>query len=77
MKSNVGKTERLIRVSGGFALISSGIFFGNSWALIGTLMVLTAFIGWCPVSEMLGVSTCRYPAKIPADTRGQIPNRII
>jgi hypothetical protein len=77
MESNVGKTERLIRVSGGFALISAGAFLGNLWALSGILMMLTAFIGWCPVSEVLGVSTCRFPAKIPADTRGQIPNRLV
>ena len=77
MESNIGKIEGLIRVTGGFAFISAGAFLGNLWAFIGILMMVTAFIGWCPVSEVLGVSTCRCPAKIPADTRGQIPNRII
>ena len=77
MVCNIGKTERLIRVSSGFALISSGIFLGNIWALIGTLVMLSAFIGWCPVSEIFGVTTCRDPARIPADTTGQITNRII
>ena len=77
METNIGKPEQLIRVFGGFALICCGIFFGNIWALIGTLVMLTAFMGWCPLSKLLGVSTCRYPAKIPADTRGQITNRII
>jgi hypothetical protein len=76
MDTNIGKAEQLIRVCGGFALICCGIFFGNIWALIGTLVMLTAFIGWCPLSKLWGVSTCRYPEKIPADTRGQMSNRI-
>ena len=77
METNVGKKEQLIRVCAGFTLICCGIFLGNVLALIGTLVMLTAFVGWCPLSELLGVSTCRYPEKIPADTRGQITNRIL
>ncbi|MBW2442304.1 MAG: DUF2892 domain-containing protein [Deltaproteobacteria bacterium] len=33
-------------------------------AFIGSLLILTARIGWCPLSRMFGVSTCRYPVKI-------------
>ena len=68
METNIGKTEQLIRVCGGFALICCGIFFGNIWALIGTFVMLTAFIGWCPLSKLLSVSTCRYEATVlPAE----------
>ena len=69
MRCNVGKTERLIRVIAGLALIGIGVIWGVWWAIIGILVVITSLLAWCPVSALLGVSTSPYDDEnIPADT---------
>jgi hypothetical protein len=75
MKCNIGKTERLIRVVGGLMLMGAGIFFGGLWAILGVVVMATALVGWCPVSAMLGISSCRGDETLPADTSGQHSDR--
>ena len=43
--------------------------------LIGLFFVLTAIIGWCPISRLLGISTCKYDEEVPADTTDQHTDR--
>jgi hypothetical protein len=58
MKCNVGKTDRVIRVLIGLALLIGGIYFGSGWGAIGLVPLLTAAIGWCPLYAPFGLSTC-------------------
>jgi len=51
------------------ALVSSYLFFINLGAFCLSLLVLTAFIGWWAVSGILGVSTRKNMANIPADKK--------
>jgi hypothetical protein len=37
--------------------------------------MLTALVGWCPVSAVLGLSSCRDNETLPADTSGQHTER--
>ncbi|MGD9261496.1 MAG: DUF2892 domain-containing protein, partial [Desulfobacterales bacterium] len=71
------KLRRNLKANMGFGgmLRSSWLFFVNLCALIVALLVLTAFIGWCVVSEMLGASTCKSPPRIPVDNSGLIANQ--
>ena len=71
------KLRRNLRANIGFwgVLISSWLFFINLCALIIALLMLTAIIGWCVVSEIFGVSTCESAAKIPADNTDLIANQ--
>jgi hypothetical protein len=75
MKCNIGKTERLIRVAGGLLLMGAGIFIGGLWALLGAVVMATALVGWCPVSAVLGLSSCRDNETLPSDTSGQHTDR--
>jgi hypothetical protein len=75
MKCNIGKTERIIRVAGGLLLTGAGIFIGGLWAILGVIVMLTALVGWCPVSAVLGLSSCRDNETLPADTSGQHTER--
>ena len=59
MKCNVGKTEQMIRIVTGFVILGLGIYWGNWWGIVGILPIITGSIRYCPVSEILGVSTCR------------------
>ena len=58
MTCNVGKTDRIIRVLIGLALIGLGVYF-NSWlGAIGVIPLVTAAIGWCPLYVPFGLSSC-------------------
>lgn len=58
MIANVGKSDRIIRIALGIALLSL-IFVGPQtwWGLIGVIPLATAFINFCPVYQALGLST--------------------
>ena len=58
MKTNVGGTERLIRVVVGVAIVGIGIAYQSWWGAVGLVPVATGLIGWCPPYALLGISTC-------------------
>jgi hypothetical protein len=58
LKCNVGSTERIIRIIVGIIIVSAGIGYRSWWGLVGLAPITTGIIGWCPVSQLLGVSTC-------------------
>lgn len=57
MKTNMGKTDRIIRFVIGLVIIVWGIATGSWWGLIGLIPLLTAFVNWCPLYTLLGIST--------------------
>ena len=59
MNTNVGNTERAIRIGGGLVLVvlaASGTV--GLWGYLGLLPMVTGAIGWCPPYAMLGINTC-------------------
>jgi len=82
MRSNTGKTDRLIRVALALVIIFGSIYIGGLWAILGIVILLTAIIGWCPVYALFRLSTSKDQEEIPADTSGQHqpprgPNRFL
>ncbi len=59
MKCNVGPTEKIIRITAGTIIVLGGLVFSSWWGLVGFAPIITGLIGWCPVSKILGVSTCK------------------
>lgn len=59
MKCNVGKTEQTIRIAVGILIILIGLYFRNWWGIIGIAPIITGTIRYCPLSDILGVSTCK------------------
>lgn len=60
MKQNVGHVDRLIRVIIGVLLLSLLIFLegGARWfGLIGIIPLVTAFMNFCPLYAIFGIST--------------------
>lgn len=59
MKCNVGKTERTIRIILGFLIVSIGVYYKSWWGVVGFAPIITGLIGYCPLSDILGISTCK------------------
>lgn len=61
MKANVGNVDRVIRFIVGLALLSLLFALQGSarWlGLIGLIPLLTAFMRYCPLYSILGLSSC-------------------
>lgn len=61
MKINEGVTDRVIRMTAGYLILSAFFLIeGNArWlALFGFVPLLTGLVGNCPAYTLLGVKTC-------------------
>lgn len=58
MKSNVGKTDKIVRWLVGLALIVVGIIYKSWWGAIGLIPITTALLGFCPFYSIIGLSSC-------------------
>jgi hypothetical protein len=61
MKTNVGTTDRVLRVVVGILLLALLFVLdgGIRWiGLIGLVPLATAIIGWCPAYTLFGITTC-------------------
>jgi hypothetical protein len=70
MRCNVGRKERLVRTFIGLAVLGAGVLFESWWGLLGLIPLATAAIGWCPLSAVMGVNTCKEENVLPTDTTG-------
>ncbi|ODA39864.1 DUF2892 domain-containing protein [Desulfosporosinus sp. BG] len=64
MKCNVGGTERIIRIAAGVIILLLGLYYKSWWGIIGLLPLITGAIRYCPISSLLGISTCKVEDKI-------------
>jgi hypothetical protein len=57
--TNEGKTDRVLRVIIGLALLAL-VFVGpqTAWGWIGLVPLLTGLFGFCPVYRLVGFNTC-------------------
>lgn len=62
MAVNEGKTERVLRVLAGLALLAGLpiVLHGAAkwWGLVGLVPLLTGLSGYCPAWSLLGINTC-------------------
>ncbi len=57
MKFNVGTLDRSIRFVLGAVIIGAGIFYQSWWGVIGLLLIITGFIGWCPAYALFNIDS--------------------
>jgi hypothetical protein len=64
MKRNEAVWDRMIRVVLGGGLVSL-VFVGPQtlWGVVGILPLVTGLAGYCPLYQLLGLSTCPIPSK--------------
>ena len=59
MKSNIGKMDKIIRLTIGVIIIVSGIYYESWWGAIGVIPLLTALMNWCPMYKICGTSSSK------------------
>ncbi|MFA5327719.1 MAG: DUF2892 domain-containing protein [Prolixibacteraceae bacterium] len=57
MKSNVGQTDRIIRVVIGLGIAIGGVIFESYWGLIGILILATGVYRYCLLYQLFGMNT--------------------
>ncbi|MFP4078487.1 MAG: YgaP family membrane protein [Bacillota bacterium] len=58
MKSNVGRTDQIVRYILAIVLILLSIWLENYWLLIPAIIIgFTAAISWCAVYKLFGIDT--------------------
>lgn len=57
MKCNVGKTDQIIRIIIGIAIITFGIIQKSLLGAIGLIPLLTGIFRWCGVYSLLKINT--------------------
>ena len=56
---NVGGLDRAVRVVAGLALVAAAVTgFLGPWAYLGVIPLVTAFMGSCPLYNLVGINTC-------------------
>ncbi len=64
LKKNVGKTDKIIRISLGVVLIVLAIVLNTWWLFILAVAALaTAFVGFCGLYRVFGINTCKIDRK--------------
>ena len=58
MKCNIGRAEQIVRIVIGVAVVLLGLYYKSWWGVIGIVPIITGLIRYCPVSDVLGISTC-------------------
>lgn len=64
MNANVGSTDKIVRlvlalVAVGFAFVTGiSSLLGIVLAVVGVVLAVTAFTGFCPIYRVFGISTC-------------------
>jgi len=56
--TNINSTDRIIRLVAGIVLLSL-VFIGpqTPWGYVGLILIVTAFINFCPAYALFGFST--------------------
>lgn len=61
MKKNVGTTDKIIRIVIGLVIGALGVYYESWWGLLALVPIATAFLSFCGLYTIFGISTC--PAK--------------
>ena len=59
MNCNVGKTEQVIRITIGAAIVLVALYYRSWWGLIGLVPIITGVTRYCPANAVLGIQNCK------------------
>jgi len=62
MKMNIGSIDKIIRILVGIFLVSMFFWVDSGLKYVGVMglvLLVTSFIGFCPLYSFLGINTCK------------------
>lgn len=65
MKKNLGRIDKIVRIVVGTIIILLGFYYRNRWGLIGLIPFISAYMGYCPLYKVFGVTTKRKKILLP------------
>lgn len=70
MQCNVGKIDKIIRITLGVILVSIAVLFIQGWAFIGLLLIFSGAFAYCPLYKLFNFSTgCANSEASSSDTK--------
>lgn len=63
MQKNEGHADRVSRIVLGLVVVGLGVYFQNWLGAIGLVPLATGTLGYCPLYQIFGFSTCPLKAK--------------
>ncbi|MGM0501093.1 MAG: YgaP family membrane protein [Bacillota bacterium] len=57
MEENMGKVDKIIRITIGVIILTWGIVTRSLWGIIGVIPIKVALVGTCPLYSLLGIET--------------------
>lgn len=64
MKTNVGKTDTIVRLILAIVIIILGFHYQSWWGALGLIPLITGIAKVCPLYALFGVSTSKKTTKI-------------
>lgn len=64
MKSNIGSTDKIIRIVAGLVIVALGLMFSSWWGLVGVVLLATGLMNFCPAYSLINFSTNK---KVPTE----------
>ncbi len=58
MKKNVGSIDKIIRVILAIIIGALGYYYQTWWGLVAIVPLATAFMNFCPLYPIFGISSC-------------------
>jgi len=58
MKSNVGITDKFIRLGLGLTMAAIGFYIESWWGLLSIVPLITGLFGYCPLYTIFDLNTC-------------------
>lgn len=55
----MGNIDRVIRLTLGSLIIAFGLYYQSWWGAAGLIPLITAIVEYCPLYDLLGISTNR------------------
>lgn len=57
MKTNIGSTDKTIRIAAGVVIIALGLLLSSWWGLVGVVLLATGLMNFCPAYSLINFST--------------------
>ncbi len=58
MKKNVGSIDKIIRIILAIIIGALGYYYQTWWGLVAIVPLATAFMNFCPLYPIFGISSC-------------------